>query len=87
MLQQVLDSWVSDVVKGLVSAACLLSPTGILLGGRMVREPEIFSPIKRALQEELSIHQPLIVSAGLGERAALKGVSWLTIQEIERKRR
>lgn len=71
----VLDEWTDEVAAGLSGLIHIFEPDGIVLGGGIMREPEVLEALRGKTMRSVmpSFREVRLVSAALGNRAGLYG--------------
>ena len=83
-VKSVIDSWIDEIVYGLVTLIHIFNPSDILLGGGVLSQPYVISEVKKRVDEKISpgFRGTAIRQTSLGNQAGMMGALWLAQQEI-----
>ncbi len=83
-VQAVIDSWINEIVYGLISLVHIFNPSDIVLGGGVLAQDYVIEQVRVRVMERISpgfrnveLHQ-----AKLGNQAGMMGAVWLAQQLI-----
>lgn len=86
-VREILDSWMDEIVHGLLSLIHIFNPSCIVLGGGIMAQPYILEGVRRKAGERMieSFANVRIVQAELGNRAGLLGAAYLAQEKLLKK--
>lgn len=87
-VKAVVDSWIEEIVHGLISLIHIFNPSCIVLGGGVMAQPYIQEQVRLRAGERMipSFRDVRICQASLGNQAGLFGAAWLAEERMKRKR-
>lgn len=74
-IQEVVNAWVQEIVYGLTSLIHIFNPSGVVLGGGIMKQEYILDKIEKSLYNNImpSFHNVRVKTAELGNQAGLLG--------------
>lgn len=84
-VRQVVDSWIDEIVWGLISIIHIFNPACIILGGGVMAQPYILSQVQEKIQKEImpSFRRVQIRQAQMGNQAGLLGAAYLASSRLD----
>lgn len=83
-MKAVIDTWIDEIVIGLVSLTHIFNPSCLILGGGILEQPYIIEAVDAKLHQHVmaSYGGVKVKKAALGNRAGLLGASYLASQYV-----
>lgn len=84
-IQVIVDSWIDEIVYGLISVIHIFNPACIVLGGGVMAQPYIIKQVRKKTRQEImdSFRNVELKMAKLGNRAGLLGAVYLAGKLLE----
>lgn len=81
----IIDSWIDEIVYGLISVIHIFNPACIVMGGGVMAQPYIIEQVRRKTESEImdSFRNVELKAAELGNRAGLLGAVYLAGRLME----
>lgn len=85
----IINSWIDEIVYGLISVIHIFNPSAIVLGGGIMSQPYILEEIrKKAYARVMSSFRSVeLCQAELGNQAGILGAAYLASLEVEEKKK
>lgn len=86
-MQELVNSWIDEIILGLVNLIHIFNPPCIILGGGILEQPYILQSIQEKLPSQImsSFRDIKIVSAALGNHAGLFGMAAIAHKRVDIK--
>ena len=75
----VIDTWIDEIVYGLISLIHIFNPECLILGGGVMEQAYLVREVEKRVKSQImeSYAKTVIRKAGLGNRAGMTGAAWL----------
>lgn len=85
-IKAIIDSWIDEIVYGLINLVHIFNPSCIILGGGVMGQEYVFQTLERSLRSQImeSFGNVVIRRALLKNQAGMMGAAWLAEQLANR---
>lgn len=85
-VREIINSWIDEIVYGLISVIHIFNPSAIVLGGGVMSQPYILEEVRKKTYARVmsSFRGVELCQAELGNQAGLLGAAYLADQEIKK---
>ena len=86
-IKAVIDTWIDEIVYGLITLIHIFNPSDILLGGGILSQPYVSSEVIKRVDEKVSpgFLGTKIRQTALGNQAGMMGAAFLAEQKLKKE--